>query len=131
MGNRNRYKVARVIEAIQRARGIKAVTAKILGCSRQTVDNYIERYATVRSAYEEQRETLIDVAEGKLIKKLDEDEWAAIKFVLMTLGKGRGYTQRIETELLNMDVSQLTDEQLERIAAGENPMVVFASPGGS
>ena len=96
MGNQNRYQAAQVIEALKRARGIKAIAAKILGCSRQTVDNYIERYATVRAAYEEQRETLVDVAEGKLIAKLDEDEWAAIKFILMTLGKSRGYTERQE-----------------------------------
>ena len=96
MARTERYKTGQVIEALRKARGIKAVAAKLLECSRQTVDNYIERYATVRAAYEEQRETLVDIAEGKLMKKLDADEWPAIKFVLVTLGKDRGYTERTE-----------------------------------
>lgn len=96
MTGKNRYKAEQVIEALQKARGIKAVAAKVLGCSRQTVDNYIGRYVTVKAAYQEQRETLVDIAEGKLMKKLDTDEWPAIKFILTTLGKERGYTERTE-----------------------------------
>lgn len=123
MGNQNRYAAAQVIEAIQRARGVKAVAARILECSRQTVDNYIERYVTVRAAYEEQRETLIDVAEGKLIKKLDEDEWAAIKFVLTTLGKSRGYTERQEITgaeggpIEHEDVGLTDEKRIARLVA--------------
>jgi len=30
------------------------------------------------------------------MKKLDADEWPAIKFVLVTLGKDRGYAERTE-----------------------------------
>jgi hypothetical protein len=123
VGNQNRYAAAQVIEAIQRARGVKAVAARILECSRQTVDNYIERYVTVRAAYEEQRETLIDVAEGKLIKKLDEDEWAAIKFVLTTLGKSRGYTERQEITgaeggpIEHEDVGLTDEKRIARLVA--------------
>lgn len=96
MANKERYSTKEVIEALERARGIKAVAAKILTCTRRTIENYIERHPTVAAAYKEQRETLVDIAEGKLMKKLDTDEWPAIKFVLTTLGKDRGYTERRE-----------------------------------
>ena len=96
MAAKNKFSTETVIKALKKARGIKAVAAKILGCDRHTVDNYIKRHPTVAKAYQEQRETLIDVAEGKLITKLDADESWAIKFVLTTLGKKRGYVERQE-----------------------------------
>lgn len=91
-----RYTAAEVIEAIERARGIKAVAAKILGCSRRTIDNYAKRYATVARACRQARETLIDVAEGQLVKAVDSGEWPAVRYTLATLGKERGYSERTE-----------------------------------
>lgn len=96
MAGSEKYSTAKVIEALRQARGIKAVAAKLLNCHRQTIENYIKRHPTVARAYQEQRETLVDIAEGKLIKKVDADEWPAIKFVLVTLGKTRGYVERQE-----------------------------------
>lgn len=93
-----RYTAEQVIEAIKKARGIKAVVARSLGCDRSTVNNYIERYPTVKRAYEEQREVIIDIAEGQLIKKVDSGEWDAVKYVLSTLGKDRGYGDTIKHE---------------------------------
>lgn len=42
-----------------------------------------------------------------------------------------GRSQKVDSRNLNLDMSQLTDEQLERIANGEDPIVVLAtsSPG--
>ena len=129
MASKNKYSTETVIRALKKARGIKAVAAKILGCDRHTVDNYIKRHPTVAKAYQEQRETLIDVAEGKLITKIDGDEWPAIKFVLATLGKDRGYTERHEIAgvLRRLDLSELSTVQLERIVAGEDVLNVLAN----
>lgn len=96
MGRPQRYKAIEVVEALERARGIKAVAAKILGCTRRTVERYAERYATVAQACHQARETLIDVAEGQLVKAVDSGEWPAVRYVLATLGKKRGYTERTE-----------------------------------
>lgn len=93
---KQRYTAAEVITAIERARGIKAVAAKILGCSRVTVDSYAKRYVTVAQACQQARETLIDVAEGQLVKAVDGGEWPAVRYVLATLGKERGYSERQE-----------------------------------
>jgi hypothetical protein len=87
---------AAVAEALRRTRGIKAAAAQLLQCDRSTVLNYCKRYATVQQAADEARETLIDVAEGKLVQRVDAGDWDAVRFVLVTIGKGRGYVMRQE-----------------------------------
>ena len=93
---KERYTTAQVIEALQQTRGIMSLAARLLGCTRWTIYNYIERHPTVKQAYEEQRQTIVDLAEGQLVKKLDAGEWPAIKFILATLGRDRGYVERQE-----------------------------------
>ena len=86
-----KFKVAEVIAAMHNTRGIKSVIARNLGCARDTVDNYINRHATVRVAWEQERELIIDSAESQLVLKVNAGEWPAVKHVLTTLGKSRGY----------------------------------------
>lgn len=94
--SRQRYTAAQVIEAIEQSRGIKSAIAQRLGCHRHTVDNYIARYPTVARAYWEERERIVDTAEVKLLEKLKDGVDWAIKYVLSTLGKDRGYVERQE-----------------------------------
>jgi len=89
-----RYSPEKVTEALRLAAGIKAEAARKLGCTRATVDAYIKRYPEVREAWIENRETLVDAAESKLIAAVEREEWRAIRFMLLTLGKDRGYTMR-------------------------------------
>ena len=93
---KERYTAQQVIDALRKARGIMAVAAKLLGCTRYTVYNYIARYPTVAKAYQEQRDTIVDIAEGKLVAMLDAGEWPAVKYTLSTLGRNRGYVERQE-----------------------------------
>lgn len=93
-----RFTAEQVIEALRRSRGIKALAAKALGCNRLTVDNYIQRYPTIKAVYEEQRALLVDIAEAQLAKKLDAGEWDAVKYVLSTLGRERGYGDTMRHE---------------------------------
>ena len=67
MSNRDRYTQTQLIEAIQAAKGIKSAAAQALGCSRQTVTNYIDLYPAVKAAYQEACEATLDLAESKLI----------------------------------------------------------------
>jgi len=93
---KQRYSAEQVIEAIRKSRGLLSVVAQRLGCTRQTVENYVKRYPTVDRAVKEERQKVIDVAEGKLFEKLQSGESWAIQFILKTLGKERGYTERTE-----------------------------------
>lgn len=78
-----------VAEALRRAAGIQAVAARMLGCHRETVAEYIKRHPEVREVYHQQRETLIDLAEQKLVARLQEGDWPAIRFVLEFIGRHR------------------------------------------
>ena len=98
MAGTKRYAEKDVIAAIRDARGIKATAAANLGCTRQTIDNYISGSPAIAAAYREARDTLLDHAESQLVAKVDQGEWPAIRFLLVTLGKDRGFTERAELQ---------------------------------
>ena len=104
MSNRDRYTQHQVIDAIKQAQGIKAAAAQALGCSRQTVTNYIDRYPAVKAAYDEAVQSTIDLAQSKLIALVEREEWPAIRFLLVTLGKDRGFTERTEIQEVGGDL---------------------------
>ena len=93
MANRDRYTATQFISAIESSFGIKTAIASTLECDRHTVDSYIERYPTIRRAYEAERNRLVDMAEGKFAEAISKGEWAAISFALRTLGKDRGFVE--------------------------------------
>lgn len=57
----------------------------------------------------EEREKIIDVAENKLYKKVQEEDWNAIKFTLQTLGAKRGFTEKaqIDHNIHKIEVQEL------------------------
>lgn len=93
---KNGFTAEQMITAIRESNGILAVSARKLGCSRQTVHNYVNKFATVRDAYHDARETNIDYAEGKLMKAIDKGSVPALMFFLRTIGRHRGYVERQE-----------------------------------
>lgn len=93
-----RYTVPDVIAAIEATKGMISLAARKLGCHPNTVRNYIERHPTVASAYREQREGSIDIAELKLLEAVQKGEGWAIAFLLRTIGRDRGYVERQEVQ---------------------------------
>lgn len=85
-----------VAKAITEASGILTAAARILGCSRTTVHRYVNQYATVKAAYEEANESMIDFAEQQLFKNIKAGKEASIFFFLKTKAKHRGYVERAE-----------------------------------
>lgn len=67
MAGKQVYSVDEVVKAIRGSSGVKATIAKRLGCHWHTVDNYLERYVTVRQAYEDECRTTDDFAESVVI----------------------------------------------------------------
>ena len=65
-----KFTAAEIIKAIEGTGGIKTVIAQKLRCHRHTVDNYIERYATVRKAYRDECEKVGDFAESVLVQNI-------------------------------------------------------------
>lgn len=117
---------AEFIDALTASHGVKAAAARVLGCHRKTVDEAIERWAEVKAAYEEAREGGLDESESTIFLLRDDPKappavrLAAATFHLRTVGRGRGYGDRLTLDG-SLDVSKLTDEQLAAIAAGKDP----------
>lgn len=91
-----KFTAAEVIKAIEGSKGIISQAARKLGCTRQTVYNYVENYVTVKEALENEREDLLDFVEGKLLGEINNGNMTAIIFYLKTQGKSRGYVERQE-----------------------------------
>lgn len=130
-----KYTAQQMIEALQQTRGNKAAAARALECSRNTIDRYIREYPTVKDAYEDVNSAGLDVAEsllhrfaeGSVQGQSTREQLDAIKYLLSTKGKQRGYTKRSEHEhsgSVDVDWSSLTDEQVAALARGADPSEV-------
>ena len=97
-GKPKKFTAEEVATAITDAKGILAQAARVLGCTRSTVGNYMESFATVKAAFEEANETTIDFVESQLLKNVNRGDTASIIFFLKTKGKKRGYVERQEIE---------------------------------
>lgn len=93
-----KYTAEQVIQAVRKNKGILTLAARDLGCTRQTLHNYVNRYTTVADEVSSQREGLLDLAEGKLFEQVNAGNITAIIFTLKTLGKHRGYIERQELD---------------------------------
>lgn len=83
-------------KAIEGSRGIKTEIARRMGCTRQTVDNALARWPELREMLKDERESIVDLAESKLLNAVANDDMRAILFTLETLGKERGWSKRTE-----------------------------------
>lgn len=92
-----KHTAEQVIEAIKGSNGIKATVMRRLGVHRNTVDNYLKRYATAQQAYEDEIEQIGDIAESLIItdmvtnRNVETAKWYA-KAKLVK----RGYGDKVE-----------------------------------
>lgn len=95
----DRYTAQQVADALTAAKGFVSVAARNLGCTDQTVRNYIERYSACKQAVTDAREAMIDYAEGKLYQNIQNNDTVSILFFLKTQAKQRGYVERGEQRI--------------------------------
>jgi DnaJ-domain-containing protein 1 len=151
---RERFKAFEVAEALTAAGGNKAAAARALKCDRKTITRYMRRYVSVQEAYEQATESNLDLAENILMTNLRVQfvrqqrameaantgtgdlhdavvDAADAKWLLRMKGGSRGYAERqqLETLMKNLSLSEMTTDQLERLADGEDPLRVLASTG--
>lgn len=123
MAKKNKFTAEQIEIALKETGGFTTIAAKRLGCTYQTVCNYINRYKTLKKIKEELEENYIDLAENKLIKAVNEGNLTAIIFYLKCKGKNRGYIERHELtgkdggpitqkQLPTLDLSSLSDDEL-------------------
>lgn len=92
-----RHSTDRIIDAIQGSGGIKMSIARKLGVHRNTVDNYLNRFSTVREAYDQEVASVGDDAESVIIDsiRVERDVDTAKWYARMKL-RDRGYVERNE-----------------------------------
>ena len=96
MAGSNQYKAQQFIDKIPGTGGIITTIAARVGCSWHTAKKYIEKFPTIKRAYNDEVEAMLDMAEGALLAAIKEGDWWAVKYFLSTRGKDRGYTERRE-----------------------------------
>lgn len=86
-------------EALKKSIGNISNAARILGISRTTIHSRINIVPELKEVYEEYRDQAIDNAESSLQRAVLNGEGWAVCFTLKTIGKNRGYTEKIEQEI--------------------------------
>lgn len=85
-----------VAEALKRNGGIMSAAAAQLGVTRQTIYQWTLAQPQLRQVIAEARELTLDLAEGKLLQAIRNDNLTATIFFLKCHGKARGYVERQE-----------------------------------
>jgi len=120
-----RFTAEEVAAALLQAKGNREEAARKLDCRLETVNLYLQRYRVVRAALQEAREVRLDHVESKLADAVDAGEWRAVSFVLVHLGKERGYDRkrplqpRVRPSSMPRDFPKRVRETYARLAAKE------------
>ncbi len=95
-----RYSDRQIAEALKRARGMVYVAAQLLGCSHNTIIARLAKSDKLRAVKEAEHGKILDTAELKLIEAVQRGDLPAIKYILSTQAKARGYVEKTEVEVL-------------------------------
>ena len=87
----NHYTAAQFIKAIDKSGGIVSTIAARISCDWHTAKKYIDTMPTVKQAYDDECEKVLDRAESVLIQSINEGDSADSKWYLTKKGKHRGY----------------------------------------
>jgi hypothetical protein len=85
-----------IIEALNKTGGNIKASANILKVDRTTLHKWLDKYPILRQARNDSFDSFIDLAESKLMSKVNDGDMTAIIFTLKTQGRNRGYVERTE-----------------------------------
>lgn len=102
-GRKPRLTVAPVAAALVELRGNLAAVAERLGVHRSSVAEFVGKNPELCVILGDQRERRIDQAEDKLWAAVDAGEAWAIALTLKTIGKGRGYVERVDLRTASLE----------------------------
>lgn len=95
----NGHTIAEYKAALIATGGMQALAGKRLGVTRAAVSKRVLQCEELKQLVADQREEMLDEAEVGLRASVRKLEPWAICFTLKTIGKGRGYVERTETDL--------------------------------
>lgn len=113
---KNEYK-----EAIKNSGGILAVAAQKLGISRGAASLYVNKPGNedLIQLLKEEKEQMMDMAENKLFKLIEQGDFQAIKFYLVSQAKARGYVDKVENNFIDQKKVENNQFKLEIIKPQE------------
>lgn len=124
MSRQTKCTAEQIKAAIKGSGGIKQTIANRLKIDRKTFDSYLETMPTVRQAFDDENELMLDVAESvvytnvQYAAKTQREEQVPVdaadaKWLLARKGRKRGYGENVE--LTGADGGPLTLTIVERI----------------
>lgn len=113
MARRGKFTAHAVLAAIRKARGNKTEAARLLETSWITIDNYCRRYPSIQAELHGLREGLIDNSEANVANAVANGDLQASQWVLRTIGKKRGWTERSEVVLSGDEANPITFREIE------------------
>lgn len=87
-----------VLEAVQDSGGIMSTIARRLGVDWKTADNWVKRFDETKQALINEKETILDDAEGVILDRIKQGDDQSAKWYLSKIGKLRGYGDSLELE---------------------------------
>ncbi len=116
------YSTESIIEALKKTRGKVYVAADALGCSHATIYNRALKVKAVQQEIDTQRETMLDIAEVELFRLIQTGNLGAIIWYLKTIGRTRGYKERVQIDHRLSDNEQVIVELIKHMeAANQSP----------
>src|SRR6267142_4178475 len=94
--NSKRPDDAEILEALSASAGLIAPAARKFNVTRQTLYNWLREDDNLKENLNHIRESMKDLAEGKLLSLINENNITAIIFYLKTQAKDRGYSEFID-----------------------------------
>lgn len=96
MAKRKNLTAADFLKVIPGSFGNISLVSRKLGIDRKTVCRYIDSFPEVKAAFEQEREAAIDFTESRLMQGINSGDLESIRFFLRTIGRRRGYGDRME-----------------------------------
>lgn len=94
---RRKLTVKKATEALRQERGVVKYAAKALGVHRWTLHKFIQEHPELNEVRDEALNEFLDDCEHKVIGAVDAGDMQTVRWALERLGKGRGYSTRVES----------------------------------
>ena len=112
-------KLKDIVEALKKYNGVLTPSAQALGISYDTLYKRVQRSKKLQEVIEMATEGMIDVAENKLMTKIQSGDNTMIIFYLKCKGKKRGYIEKQEIDATIKD--RVTTVRVIRVKPGPTP----------
>ena len=105
-----------VIAAIKGSAGIKTTIAKRLNVARKTVDAYLERWVTVKEAYQTEKAGIDDAAQSVVINDILQNRSVETAKWWLRVKCADEFNPPSRQDInLNVDFTKLSDDDLQQI----------------